>query len=259
MSILDQFSLKGRVVVLTGGGGLYGRQLATGLAEAGARLVIASRNVARLQEIARAQVERGFSVTCESLDQGDERSVLALRDTVLEQFGRVDGLVNNSVLRPMKSLDAPVAAWEESLRVNATGVFLMCRAFGQTMLERKAGSIVNIGSMMGMVGPSLEFYEGTEMGTPAPDYFFHKGGMINLTRYFAAVFGAGGVRVNCVSPGGCFNQQPQPFLGRYHRRTMLGRMAGETDLGGAVVFLLSDASRYVTGVNLPVDGGYTAK
>jgi NAD(P)-dependent dehydrogenase (short-subunit alcohol dehydrogenase family) len=259
MSILEQFSLKDRVVVLTGGGGLYGRALAAALAEAGARLIIASRNKARLQEVAQAQVQRGLSVTCEQLDQGDEQSVLCLRDKVVRDFGRVDGLVNNSALRPMKSLDAPVAAWEESLRVNATGVFLMARAFGQAMLERGSGSIVNIGSMMGMVGPSMDFYEGTDMGTPAPDYFFHKGGMINLTRYFASVFGPGGVRVNCVSPGGCFNRQPEAFLERYHRRTMLGRMAGENDLGGAVVFLLSDASRYVTGVNLPVDGGYTAK
>jgi NAD(P)-dependent dehydrogenase (short-subunit alcohol dehydrogenase family) len=182
-----------------------------------------------------------------------------LRKKVLKQFGRVDGLVNNAVARPMKSLDAPVAAWEESLRVNATGVFLMNRAFGQAMVEQGSGSIVNIGSMMGMVGPSPEFYEGAGMGIPAPDYFFHKGGMINLTRYFASVFGPRDVRVNCVSPGGFFNRQPKPFLQRYNRRTMLGRMAGETDLGGAVVFLLSDASRYVTGVNLPVDGGYTAK
>ena len=259
MNILEQFSLKDKVVVLTGGGGLYGRQLTAALAEAGAQLVIAARNQARLREIARLQVQRGYSVTCETLDQGDENSVLALRDKVLQQFGRVDGLVNNAVLRPMKSLDSPLSAWEESLRVNATGVFLMTRALGQAMLQRRSGSIVNIGSMMGMVGPSLEFYEGTDLGTPAPDYFFHKGGMINLTRYFAGVFGPGGVRVNCVSPGGFFNRQPEPFLQRYNRRTMLGRMAGETDLGGAVVFLLGDASRYVTGVNLPVDGGYTAK
>ena len=259
MSILEQFSLKDKVVVLTGGGGLYGRQLTAALAEAGAQLVIASRNRARLREIAREQVKRGYSVTCEALDQGEERSVLALRRKVLKRFGRVDGLVNNAVARPMKSLDAPVSAWEESLRVNATGVFLMTRAFGQAMLEGRGGSIVNIGSMMGMVGPSPEFYEGTGMGTPAPDYFFHKGGMINLTRYFASVFGSGGVRVNCVSPGGYFTSQPEPFVQRYNRRTMLGRMAGDTDLGGAVVFLLSDAARYVTGVNLPVDGGYTAK
>lgn len=259
MNILEQFSLKDKVVVLTGGGGLYGRQLTAALAEAGAKLVIASRDQARLQGIASAQIERGFCVACETLNQGQESSVLALRDKVLQRFGRVDGLVNNAVSRPMKSLDAPVSAWEESLRVNATGVFLMTRAFGQAMLGQRSGSIVNIGSMMGMVGPSLEFYEGTDMGTPAPDYFFHKGGMINLTRYFAGVFGPGGVRVNCVSPGGCFNHQPEPFLQRYNRRAMLRRMADASDLSGAVVFLLSEASCYVTGVNLPVDGGYTAK
>jgi NAD(P)-dependent dehydrogenase (short-subunit alcohol dehydrogenase family) len=135
----------------------------------------------------------------------------------------------------------------------------MTRAFGQAMAARRGGSIVNIGSMMGVVGPSPEFYEGTGMGTPAPDYFFHKAGMINLTRYFASVLGLRDVRVNCISPGGFFNHQPEPFLQRYNRRTMLGRMAGETDLGGAVVFLLGDASRYITGINLPVDGGYTAK
>lgn len=259
MTILEQFGLKGKVVVLTGGSGLYGRQLTTALAEAGAQLVIASRNQARLREVAEAETRRGYCVTAEGLDQGDEQSVLALRDKVVKQFGRVDGLVNNSVLRPMQSLDAPVSKWEESLRVNATGVFLMTRAFGEVMVERREGSIVNIGSMMGMAGPSLEFYEGTHMGTPPPDYFFHKGGMINLTRYFASVYGVAGVRVNCLSPGGLFNHQAEPFLSRYNRRTMLGRMAGERDLGGAVVFLLSEASRYITGVNLPVDRGYTAK
>lgn len=259
MSILDQFSLKNKVVVLTGGAGLYGRQLTTALAESGAKLVIASRNLASLQEIAKIEEERGGTVVCETLDQGNEASVLALRDKVLEKFGRVDGLVNNSVSRPMKGLDAPVAAWEESLRVNATGVFLMIRAFGETMRKAKQGSIVNIGSMQGMVGPSLDFYEGTNMGVPSPDYFFHKGGMINLTRYFASVFGPDGIRVNCLSPGGFFNNQPEPFLSRYCRRTMLGRMAGPDDLGGAVVFLLSEAASYITGANLPVDGGYTAK
>jgi NAD(P)-dependent dehydrogenase (short-subunit alcohol dehydrogenase family) len=259
MSILDQFSLKDKVVILTGGAGLYGRQLTAALAESGAQLVIASRNEAKLREIAEVQTKRGYSLACERLDQSEEQSVLGLREKVLARFGRVDGLVNNSVLRPMKSLDAPLASWEESLRVNATGVFLMIRAFGEVMCQSRAGSIVNIGSMQGMVGPSLDFYEGTDMGVPPPDYFFHKSGMINLTRYFASVFGSNGVRVNCLSPGGFFNHQPEPFLARYRRRTMLGRMAGDTDLGGAVVFLLSDASRYITGVNLPVDGGYTAK
>jgi NAD(P)-dependent dehydrogenase (short-subunit alcohol dehydrogenase family) len=143
--------------------------------------------------------------------------------------------------------------------VNATGLFAITRAFGHTMCQQHSGTIVNVASIQGNVGPSLELYHGTDLGQPPPDYFFHKGGMINLTRYYAALFGPHGVRVNCVSPGGCFNHQPEPFLSRYCERTFLGRMANDTDLGGPVVFLLSDAAAYVTGANLAVDGGYTAK
>ena len=257
--ILEQFSLKNKVVVLTGGAGLYGRQLTYALAEAGANLVIASRNLEKLKQLAHEKGREGFVISCEAFDQGDEKSILALRDRVLEKFGRVDGLVNNSVIRTMKSLDDTVATWDESLRVNATGVFLMTRAFGEILCRQKSGSVVNIGSMQGMVGPSPELYEGTNMGVPPPDYFFHKSGIINLSRYFASVYGKDNVRVNCVSPGGFFNHQPEPFLSNYNRQTMLGRMADDNDLGGAVVFLLSDASRYITAANLPVDGGYTAK
>jgi NAD(P)-dependent dehydrogenase (short-subunit alcohol dehydrogenase family) len=259
MTILETFSLRDRVIVLTGAAGLFGRQLTAAIAEAGAKLVIASRNLSSLRRAAGQENRRGYAVACEAFNQGDENSILRLRDRVLDKFGRVDGLVNNAVLRPMKGPDAPAEAWEDSRRVNATGVFLMIRAFGKEMARSKRGSIVNIGSMQGMVGPSLEFYEGTKLGPPPPDYFFHKGGLINLTRYYASLLGKRNVRVNCVSPGGFFNHQPASFLKRYNLRTMLGRMAGENDLGGTIVFLLSDASRYVTGVNLPVDGGYTAK
>ena len=246
-------------MVLTGGAGLYGRQLTSALAQAGARLIVASRNLAKLEEIAATENQRGYNVACDTFDQGDEKSILDLRDRVFRKFGRVDGLVNNSVTRTMTSLDDPLATWEESMRVNATGVFLMTRSFGEIMCQQKAGSIVNIGSMQGMVGPSPELYEGTDMDMPPPDYFFHKSGMINLTRYFASVYGKNNVRVNCVSPGGFFNNQPEPFLSNYNKHTMLGRMADANDLGGTIVFLLSEASRYITAVNLPVDGGYTAK
>ncbi len=125
------------------------------------------------------------------------------------------------------------------------------------MAERGSGSIVNIGSIQGMVGPDLTLYEGLAMEA-IPDYFFHKGGMLNLTRYFAAHYGPRGVRVNCVSPGGFESGQPAAFVERYARATFLRRMAGAGDLGGPVIFLLSEAARYVTGINLPVDGGYTA-
>ena len=258
MAALDRFSLQGKVVLLTGGAGLYGRGLAAFLAEAGATLVLASRDRAALEKVAAEERNRGHAVEAEELDQGDEKSVLALRDRLLERHGRVDGLVNNAVARPMSGPTDALAHWEESMRVNATGLFAISRAFGEVMQSRKTGSIVNIGSIQGMVGANFSLYEGTGIGT-VPDYFFHKGGMLNLTRYLAALWGPSGVRVNCVSPGGFYNNQDPVFVKRYAQMTMLGRMANDTDLGGAVVFLLSDAATYITGANLPVDGGYTAK
>lgn len=251
------FSLAGQIVLLTGGAGLYGRGLASQLAEAGATLILASRNVAALEQVAAEECARGRHVHAHRLDQADESSILALRDSVLSQFGRIDGLVNNAVARPMKSTDAPLADWEASMRTNATGLFAITRAFGEVMAANGAGSIVNISSIQGMVGPDLSLYEGLGMQA-IPDYFFHKAGMMNLTRFFAAHYGTRGVRVNCVSPGGFFSGQDPTFVERYSKATFLQRMADESDLGGPVIFLLSKASRYVTGVNLPVDGGYTA-
>lgn len=256
---VDIFSLKEKTILLTGGAGLYGRGLAAMLAQAGATLILAARSVAKLQVVAEEETAKGNRVFAEPLDQGDEASVIGLHDRLQTRFGPLHGLVNNAVLRPMKGANGAAEQFTESMRVNATGVMLMHRHFGQTMAGAGRGSIVNIGSIQGMIGPSYELYTGTNMGDMPPDYFFHKGGMENLTRFYAALYGPKGVRVNCLAPGGFFNHQPEPFLQRYCEHTMLGRMADDTDLGGAVIFLLSDASRYVTGVNLPVDGGYTAK
>jgi NAD(P)-dependent dehydrogenase (short-subunit alcohol dehydrogenase family) len=255
----SSFSLADKVIVLTGGSGLFGRGLAASLAEAGATLIIASRNADRLRVVADEETARGHRVFAENLDQGDESSVAALHARIRDRFGVPHGLVNNSVLRPMKGANGSAAQFEESMRVNATGLMLMHRVFGSAMAEAGRGSIVNIGSIQGMIGPSYELYEGTTIGDLPPDYFFHKGGMLNLTRFYAALYGPRAVRVNCVSPGGFFNHQPDDFVKRYCEHTMLNRMADERDLGGAVVFLLGDASRYITGANLPVDGGYTAK
>jgi NAD(P)-dependent dehydrogenase (short-subunit alcohol dehydrogenase family) len=158
----------------------------------------------------------------------------------------------------MKRWDAPISQFVESMRINATGIFLMTRAFGDHMASRRMGSIVNVGSIQGCVGPDLTLYEGTAMGAP-PDYFFHKGGMVQLTKFAAAQLGPSGVRVNCISPGGFYNNQNPTFVQRYNARTFLGRMANESDLKGVIVFLASDASAYVTGANIVVDGGYTVK
>lgn len=257
--MLASFSLKDHTVLLTGAAGLFGRGLASALAQAGATLIIASRSADKLQVVAEEETARGYRVFAEAFDQGDEASILALRERIQDRFGPLHGLVNNSVLRPMKGALGSVAQWEDSMRVNATGVMLMHRHFGSSMAEAGRGSIVNIGSIQGMIGPSYELYAGTQIGDMPPDYFFHKGGMQNLTKFYAALYGPKSVRVNCLAPGGFFNNQPEAFVQRYCEHTMLNRMADDEDLGGSVVFLLSEASRYITGVTLPVDGGYTAK
>ncbi|MSU46976.1 MAG: SDR family oxidoreductase [Lacunisphaera sp.] len=252
-----EFSLHGKIIVLTGGAGIYGRGLTAQIAEAGATLILASRNVEVLGKVAAEERALGRTVHARALDQAEESSIIRLRDSVLDEFGHVDGLVNNAVARPMKTADAPLADWEASMKTNATGLFAITRAFGEAMAGRGAGSIVNIGSIQGMVGPDYSLYEGLNMGT-VPDYFFHKAGMVNLTRFFAAHYGPRGVRVNCLSPGGFYTGQHPTFVERYAKATFLRRMADDRDLGGPVIFLLSAAARYVTGVNLPVDGGYTA-
>jgi NAD(P)-dependent dehydrogenase (short-subunit alcohol dehydrogenase family) len=257
--MLERFDLRGKTILLTGGAGLYGRGLAKDIASANARLIIASRDLGACQGVAEELGSEGAQVHAESLDQADEASILALRERIWSRFGGLHGLVNNAVARPMRGPDGRTEDWEESLRVNATGLFLMHRHFGESMArDGGGGSIVNIGSIQGMAGPFPPLYEGTGQAPGAPDYFFHKGGMLNLTRYYAARLGQSGVRVNCLSPGGFLSGQPEAFVEAYSRQTYLGRMGNSTDLGGAVVFLLGEASAYITGTNLPVDGGYTA-
>jgi NAD(P)-dependent dehydrogenase (short-subunit alcohol dehydrogenase family) len=261
-NILEQFSLKGKVALMTGGAGLYGRQIVTALAEAGARTLIASRDVAALENVAAEHRSQGQDVTALQLDQGEEASIMNLRDEVKSRCGGLDVLINNAVLRPMKSgyegKDAG-ATFAESMQVNATGLFLITRAMGDLMAERRQGSIINIGSIQGMIGPDPTIYRGTEMNGWYPDYFFHKGGIVNFTRFIGSYYGAHGIRCNCISAGGFFSNQPEAFVRQYSERTFLGRMAGDADLRGIVVFLASDASSYLTGTNIPVDGGYTAK
>jgi NAD(P)-dependent dehydrogenase (short-subunit alcohol dehydrogenase family) len=258
MNVLESFSLRGKNALITGGAGLFGRQIVEALCEAGAHTIMASRNREPLDAYAAELTSRGYLASTDSYDQGEEASILALLDRLVAKHGRIHVLINNSVSRPMKHWTAPASAFAESMRVNATGVFIMSRAFGEHMASKGGGSIVNIGSIQGCVGPDFSLYEDTR-GTAIPDYFFHKGGMIQLTRFVASKLGPQGVRVNCISPGGFYTDQEDVFVKRYNQRTFLGRMANNEDLKGTIVFLTSDASAYVTGTNIPVDGGYTAK
>lgn len=250
------FSLRGKVVIQFGGSGLLGAALISSLSASGATLVVASRNRTMLASLAACR-----SVEVDAVDINAETSIHALRDRVLARHRRIDGIVFNAVNRVMRSMNDDIATWQESMATNATGFFATARTFGNVMAAKKAGSIVNISSIYGMVGYNPWLYSGTKTTVP-PDHFFHKGGMLNLTRYLASYYGHYGVRVNAVSPGGIFNPKTPPasqFLKRYERMTMLGRMAHAHEICGAVVFLLSDAASYITGANLPVDGGHTAK
>ena len=257
--VLDQFSLQGKVALVTGGAGIFGRQIVQSLAEAGARTYLASRDLEASEKVAIQHREAGLDVVALTVDQSQEASVLALRDEIAGRGDAVDVLVNNAVARPMKSFDADAAAFEQSMAINATGLFVITRAFGDVMASRASGSIINISSIYGMVAPDPCNYEGTGTHGWVPDYSFHKGGMNSFTRFIASYYGARGVRCNSLSAGGFYTSQPEVFVRRYSDHTMLGRMAGESDLMGTIIFLASDASLYVTATNIPVDGGYTAK
>jgi len=259
MKVLDSFSLSGKVAVLTGGRGMYGRQAASALYEAGAKLFICSPNIDELKNTAEEMRADGGDVTALYLDQGDEQSILKLHDEIIDRCGKVDILVNNAVTRPMTHFSDEASIFTESMKVNATGIFVISRAFGDSMAKAGSGSIINIASMYGETGPDPTLYD-NGIESLVPDYFFHKAGMVNLTRFLASYYGPRGVRCNAISPGGLQSHRtPGEFIERYSKRTMLGRMAGSDDLKGAILFLASDASLYVTAINLPLDGGYTAK
>ena len=260
MAVLETFGLKGRKALVTGGAAGYGACISQGLAEAGATIIIASRSEEKRRKVIDGLTASGYDANSYYLDQGDEDSINKLHDQLTERFGPMDILVNNAVLRPMKGYHGSLDQWRESLEVNATGMFHLTRLFAEDMIKQNRGSIINISSIFGMVAPTYAQYEG--MGPPMddmpPDYWFHNAVIINLTRFLAARLGQYNIRANAISPGGLFADQGEPFVSRYGKNTFLGRMAGPDDIKGAVVFLASDASAYITGINLPVDAGFTA-
>jgi NAD(P)-dependent dehydrogenase (short-subunit alcohol dehydrogenase family) len=263
MNVIDSFRLNGRTAIVTGGAGRYGKQIVAALAEAGATVFIASRNLEKLEETAATFRAEKLDVRAAQLDLGDTASCDRLVAEIMKQTGRIDVLVNNSVTRCGcgGGWKKPLDSYDASLHVNASGTFYLTAAVGEVMKKQRSGSIINIGSFMGLVGPEFANYEGTDMrGNPCPIYFYEKGGLANFTRWAASVLGEYNVRVNAIHPGGLMEPHlPEAFVKNYSARTQLGRLASQEDLKGVIVFLASDASSYLTGTNIPVDGGYTAK
>jgi NAD(P)-dependent dehydrogenase (short-subunit alcohol dehydrogenase family) len=268
------FSLEGRVAVLTGAGGLLGPRHARALLAAGADLVVLDRDEPALRHLA-AELSREHParrVLAAPADVTDPAALARARDLALGELGTVDILVHNAALddKVERLAEGPEAArferfpldlFRRALDVNVTGVFLACQVLGTPMAERGRGSIVLVASTYGVVAPDQSLYrrpDGTQAFWKGPAYPASKAAVIALSRFLAAYWGPRGVRVNALSPGGIANCQEPWFEEAYGRRTPLGRMARPTELAGALVFLASDASSYVTGANLLVDGGWTA-
>ncbi len=260
IAVESLFDVQQKTVVINGGHGLYGDCLVDTFAHAGAHVYITGRSIEKLQATAISYQKQGIEVYAFALDLGKPESINSFVETIAQKAINIDVLINNAVSRPMKSMSADISFFDESMHVNVTGVFHLTRSIGNRMISQKSGSIINIASMQGMVGPDASLYENLEMDGFIPDYFFHKAGMINLTRFLASYYGRYGIRCNCISPGGVYSENlPIEFVNRYHQRTMLGRMATPADIAGLCIFLASNASSYITGVNIPVDGGYTSK
>lgn len=239
-----------KVILVTGGSGLLGRAIIDDLRLKGYTAINLDINL-------REDIDGG-EWTCDITSDESVRSAL---DAIMEQYGRVDGLVNNAYPRT-EDWGASFEAMEPtSLRKNIdwqlTSYILLCQQVLKVMKPQKSGSVVNMASIYGIVGNDLSLYEGTSIN-PVAAYSAIKGGLINFSRHVAALYGPYGIRVNCVSPGGIFDSQPEAFVNAYNSKVPMKRMGLPSDIAPAVTFLLSDEASYITGHNLVVDGGWTA-
>jgi NAD(P)-dependent dehydrogenase (short-subunit alcohol dehydrogenase family) len=264
----DIFSLDGKVAVVTGALGLIGKNHCKALSEAGANIVVCDLNENECNKFAKDLEHKSVGI---SANITDKDSIKIANDTILNEFGRLDILVNNAAINDMfenpqaaakESMfeNYPLDMWQRSIDVNITGMFLCSQIFGSVMAERGYGSIINIASTYGIVAPDQSLYkkrDGTQIFFKSPAYPVTKGAVISFTKFLASYWGGKGVRVNTLTPGGVENNQEEYFINNYSNKTPLGRMAQPTDFKGALIFLASDASNYMTGANLVVDGGWT--
>ncbi len=274
MKIQEKFDLTGRVAVVTGGVGLLGAEFCKTLAEAGAAVAVVDLNGAAAEKVAAGLVADGYRVIAVPTDITKPESVNAMVEMVVKEFGRLDILVNSAALDPKFDPDAaakgiapgafedyPLEQWNAALNVNLTGMFLVTQACVKQMnVQGQKGSIINICSTYGLNGPDQRIYikDGVRVAFKPVYYTVTKGGVLGFTKYLAAYYASTEIRVNALTPGGVFNNHEEYFVKNYSAKTILGRMAKKDEMNGALLFLASDASSYMTGNNVVVDGGWTA-
>jgi len=270
-SYTDQFSLEGKKAIVTGGAGILGQHFCAGLAESGASIAIVDIEEGRAVELAN-DLASTYGVECVGIggDVSEKNSVDSIIERSLSVFGRIDILHNNAASKS-KDLDAFFEAtedysseqWKEIMNVNVDGMFEMAKAVGKQMIQQgRGGTIVQTSSIYGMLGPDGRIYEGSTyngrtINTPAV-YAASKAAVLGLTRYLATQWACHGIRVNSLTPGGVESGQNETFVANYSSRTPLQRMAKPEEMVGALLYLCSPASSYVTGHNLIVDGGWSA-
>jgi NAD(P)-dependent dehydrogenase (short-subunit alcohol dehydrogenase family) len=242
--------LKNKIIIVVGGDGMLGKEFVKQIGENGGIAINADINQ-----------ESNLEKCTFNCDITDEKSISFLIDSVLKKWNRIDGWVNSAYPRTEdwgKKIDTiAFDSWKKNIDMHLNGYFFASKLAIDAMLPKKQGSLINIASIYGVVGPDFTVYEGTEMTMPVA-YSAIKGGLINLTKYLASYYGKFGIRINAVSPGGIFDNQPVSFVENYNKKVPLKRMGTPQDIAPAVIYLLSDSASYVTGHNLIIDGGWTA-
>ncbi|MEM2159939.1 MAG: SDR family oxidoreductase [Candidatus Nitrosotenuis sp.] len=263
------FDLSGKTIVLTGSAGRLGTNFAHALSHAGADLVLVDIDDEKNQKLKNTIAKRcGTKPFVSNTDITNKNELSQLGKQIIKEYGKVDGLVNNAFYSPrldvkrsaMKFEEYPSDLWDDVVSVNLTGVFLCSQEFGKIMIKQKTGgSIVNISSIYGINGADQRIYGRSMLNSP-PSYAATKGAIVNFTRYLAAYWNRKNIRVNTMTLGGVLDKSymSREFIKNYSEKTMLGRMANSDEYNGALLFLLSDASSYMTGANLVLDGGWSA-
>lgn len=264
--INNWYNLKDRVIALTGATGKLGRFYTEILSELGANVVILDLDLDVCNQLAE-QVAKKYATEplAIALDVADKDQVISSFEQIADKYSRLDVLINNAAALQVTFVegslvefeDFPIEVWQKNLDVNLTGAYLCSQQAGKQMIKHGTGCILNIGSVYGVVACDQRIYGNSKLNSSVA-YATTKSGLVNFTRYLASYWQGKNIRVNCLSPGGVFNNQSEEFVQNYESRTMLKRMATPDDLGSALLYLVSDASRWVTGFNLVVDGGWTA-
>lgn len=255
MSYKSLFDLKNKIAIVVGGAGLIGSEIVKGLSDFGAKVYIADTNKKAAGKI------RCKGVKFIYLDITSEDSIRKALSEIYNEAKKIDALINCAYPRTgdwgLKLEDVPFDSWKDNVNNHLGGYFLCSKVAADLMKKNAKGVIINFASIYGVVAPDFSIYQGTKMTMPVA-YSAIKGGIITFTKYLATYLAKYNIRANVISPGGVFNGQDSTFLKKYARRTPLNRMADPKDIVGAVVFLSSDASSYITGQNLIVDGGWSA-